>query len=280
MESPGRIVHRVEDSAFTSKRDIVYGREGIDLLMDVYTPAAVHPGRPLPAILFVHGGPVPAETQPPKDWPFFQSYGELAAASGFFGVTFNHRFHHPAQFPDSKADVLAAIDYVRAHAVEFGIHAERIGVWIFSGGGPHVSWLLRDRPSYVRCLIAFYAMLDLRHLTPPNADAQTVARINEASAAMYVRDGAKGLPMFIARAGLDAEMVNRGIDVFVEEALSVNAFLDLANHSSGRHGFDFLDDNDRSRSIIAGALAFAKTHLAEMPSVSSLDRPCRGRIID
>jgi hypothetical protein len=57
-------------------------------------------------------------------------------------------------------------------------------------------------------------------------------------------------------------MVNRGIDVFIREALAANAFLDVANHSSGRHGFDFLDDDDRSRSIIAGALAFAKTHLA------------------
>jgi acetyl esterase/lipase len=262
MESPGRIVYRAEGNAFTTRRDVVYRREGVDLLMDVYAPVVAHPGEPLPAVLFVHGGPVPAETQPPKDWPFFQSYGELVAASGLVGVTFNHRFHHPLQFPDSKADVLAAIEYVRAHAGEFSIDADRIGLWIFSGGGPHVSWLLRDRPSYVRCLIAFYALLDLRHLAPPNADAQTLAGIDEASAAMYVRDGAKDLPMFVARAGLDVEMVNRGIDVFIQEALAANAFLDLDNHRNGRHGFDFLNDDDRSRSIIAGALAFAKTHLA------------------
>ena len=69
--------------------------------------------------------------------------------------------------------------------------------------------------------------------------------------------------MFIAR-GFDAEMVNRGIDVFVEEALSANAFLDFANHSDGRHGFDFLDANDRSRSIIAGASS--KRHLTKLIS--------------
>jgi hypothetical protein len=79
---------------------------------------------------------------------------------------------------------------------------------------------------------------------------------------MYVRECAKDFPMFIVRAGLDSEMVNRGIDIFIQEALSANAFLDLANHRNGRHGFDFLDDDDRSRSIIAGALAFAKAHLA------------------
>ncbi len=262
MDIPSRIVYPIEGSAFTTQRDIVYRRETVDLLMDVCAPADARPNNLLPTILFVHGGPVPAETQPPKDWPFFQSYGELAAASGLIGVTFNHRFNHPLQFPDSKADILAAIEFVRAHATEFCIDAERIALWIFSGGGPHVSWLLRDRPSFVRCLIAFYAMLDLRHVAPANADAQTLARINEASAAIYVGDGAKNLPMFIARAGLDSAMINRGIDVFIQEALTANAFLDLANHRNGRHGFDFLDDNDRSRSIIAGALAFAKTHLA------------------
>lgn len=77
-----------------------------------------------------------------------------------------------------------------------------------------------------------------------------------------MREGAKDLPMFIARAGLDVEMVNLGIDVFIQEALSVNASIDIANHCNGRHGFDFLDNNDRSRSIIASALSFAKTHLA------------------
>ena len=229
--------------------------------MDVYTPAGANSGKLLPAVLFVHGGPVPADMQPPKDWPFFQSYGELVAASGLVAITFNHRFHSPQQFPDSKADVQGAIQFVRAHAAEFRIDAQQIALWIFSGGGPHISWLLRDRPSYVRCLIAFYAMLDLRHVMPPDPDAVTLARINEASAARYVRECAKDLPLFIARGGLDSEMVNRGIDVFIEEALAANALLDLVNHPKGRHGFDFLDDDDRSRSIIAGALAFAKTHL-------------------
>jgi acetyl esterase/lipase len=153
MESPKRIVYRVEGGAFTTKRNLVYRHEDVDLLMDIYAPVDMHPSTRLAAVLFVHGGPVPAEMQPPKDWPFFQSYGELAAVSGLIGITFNHRFHHPLQFPDSKADVLAAIDFIRAHTAELGIDADRLGLWVFSGGGPHVSWLLRDLPSYVHCLI-------------------------------------------------------------------------------------------------------------------------------
>ena len=67
--------------------------------------------------------------------------------------------------------------------------------------------------------------------------------------------------MFIARAGLDAPLVNASIDLFVREALSANATLDFANHSHGQHGFDILDNNERSREIIARAVAFVKTHV-------------------
>jgi hypothetical protein len=48
----------------------------------------------------------------------------------------------------------------------------------------------------------------------------------------------------------------------VQEALAANATLDFANHPQGRHGFDILDDDERSHEIIARAAAFVKTHLS------------------
>lgn len=89
-------------------------------------------------------------------------------------------------------------------------------------------------------------MLDMRHAVPPDLDAATVSLINAASPAAYVRQCAGDLPMFVARAGLDVAMINQGIDLFIQEALAGNASLDLANHSTGRHGFDCFDDDDRS----------------------------------
>ena len=262
IDTSKRIVYRVDGmERIAPQRNLVYRRDnGTDLLMDVYAPLDVSPGTRLPAVMFVHG-PIPAEMQPPKDWGIFRSYGELAAASGLIGVTFNHRFHTPLQFPESQADVLAAIEYVRARGIELHVDSERIGFWVFSGGGPHASWVLRERPSYLRCLLAFYAVLDMRHAVPSNLDAATVSLINAASPAAYVRQRAGDLPMFIARAGLDVARVNQGIDLFIQEALAGNASLDLANHSTGRHGFDCLDDDDRSRAIVSNALAFAKAHL-------------------
>jgi acetyl esterase/lipase len=257
------IVYRVEGMRDVRvQRDVVYKRDaGADLKMNIYAPAQLSGDTRMPAVFFVHGGPMPAEFTAPTRWGVFVSYGELAAASALVGVTFNHRLHAPTDFERSQTDVAAAVDYVREHAAELNVDADRIALWYFSGGGPLLSAVLRDRPSYVRCVLAFYAVLDMRHMIPADADAAKVARAAALSPAAYVRAQGVGLPMFVARAGLDQPMINQAIDTFVQEALAGNATLDLMNHPAGRHGFDILDDDPRSREIIARAVAFAQMHV-------------------
>ena len=59
--------------------------------MDLYLPPDAAPDRPLPVVVFVHGGPVRAGLPlAPKDWGIFQSYGALAAAAGMAGVGLWH----------------------------------------------------------------------------------------------------------------------------------------------------------------------------------------------
>jgi acetyl esterase/lipase len=177
---------------------------------------------------------------PPTQWGVFAAYGELAAACALVGVMFNHRLYALTDYERAQSDVAAAIDYVREHAAELNVDADRIALWYFSGGGPLMTALLRDRAEYVRCLLGFYAYL---------------------SPAEHVRNKVSGLPIFIARAGLDQPAINQSIERFVQEALAGNAQLDLMNRPTGRHGFDILDDNDRSREIIARAVAFAQVHV-------------------
>lgn len=258
-----RIVHHVDGMRDVRvQRDVVYKRDaGTDLKMNIHAPARLSGDARVPAVFFVHGGPIPEQFMPPTQWGVFVSYGELAAASALVGVTFNHRLYTPSDFERSQSDVAAAIEYVREHATELNVDADRIALWYFSGGGPLLTAVLRDRPSHVRCVLAFYAFLDVRHTVPADADAARVARAAELSAAAHVRSKGAGLPMFVARAGLDQPLVNQAIDVFVQEALAGNAPLELMNHPGGRHGFDILDDDERSREIIARAVAFAQVHV-------------------
>src|SRR5690349_183545 len=119
--------------------------------VDVYLPVLTETR---PAIIFVHGGPVPAAVSPtPRDWPVYRGYGSLAAARGVVGVTIDHRLHHPAAYPEAAADVAAAVRLARELPQ---VDADRIAVWFFSGGGLLLADWLRNPPGWLRCVAATY----------------------------------------------------------------------------------------------------------------------------
>jgi len=66
-------------------------------------------------------------------------------------------------------------------------------------------------------------------------------------------------PTYIARAGRDEPGLNLAVDRFIQEAVAKKATLDFSNHAEGQHGFDVMDDNERTREIIRRTLEFIKT---------------------
>lgn len=245
-------------------RDITYKTEDTtNLQMDVYSPQKLRKGASLPAVIFIHGGLVAKDLLLPTEWGIYKSYGQLSAASGFVGVTFNHRLYGQNDYGRSFSDIKAAIEYVRSHATELHVDPNRIALWFFSAAGPHFSSVLREKPKGLRCVVSFYSLLDLRPFLPANADANVTAAVEKLSAAAQVKDHHEGLPMFIARAGLDSPQINQGIDPFVAEALSANATIEVMNHPKGLHGFDSLNDDARSREIVAAAVKFLQVHLSD-----------------
>lgn len=68
-------------------------------------------------------------------------------------------------------------------------------------------------------------------------------------------------PPFTAKAGLDRSGINDSIDAFVARAAEFGAPVTLETHPGGRHAFDILDDDDRSREIIMQAIDFMREHL-------------------
>jgi acetyl esterase/lipase len=232
-----------------------------NLLMDVYAPPNLAKGERRPAVLFIHGS-AGAEARA-KDWGVYVSWGRLAAASGMVGVTFTHRLGYPKPFlSDAAADVEAAVNYVRAHADSLGVDRDRLCLAAYSGGGPLLSAAMRERPPYVRCLVSFYAFLDVRQspMHTPHESAETLERFSPAA---QLAGGAEGLaPVFVARAGLDQiPTLNDSVERFVREAVRQNAAVALYNHPRGVHGFDNQTPDARSREIVRAALDFMRTHL-------------------
>lgn len=243
------------------RRDVVYKKGDPRLKMDVYTPPGLGGSARLPAVLFIHGG-APPETSP-KNMGVFVSWGRLAAASGMVGVTFTHRLGFPrTMLTEGAADVSDAVAYVRANADALGVDGDRLCLAAFSAGGPMLSPAMRDRPPYVRCLVAFYAFMDVRQ-SELHRQHETPETVKDLSPITHLgADAGRIAPLFIARAGLDEiPAMNESIDRFVGEALAKNATIDLANHPRGVHAFDILTDDERSREIIRRALEFMKTHL-------------------
>ena len=232
------------------------------LLMDVYMPPGLTKSARCPAVVFVHGGA--GEETTPKDWGVFVSWGKLVAASGMAGVTFTHRLTPQKEsLVDASTDVTQAISYLRANADSLGINRERIGLVAYSAGGPLLSMAMRDKPGYVRCIVAFYAYMDLQqpgNLFKAHESPDTLRRFSPIE--YLAKDPSRIAPIFIARAGRDqVPTMNDSIDRFVREALSRNAALTIANHPEGVHGFDNQTNDDRSREIIRNAIAFMKAHL-------------------
>ncbi|HEY3479728.1 MAG TPA: alpha/beta hydrolase, partial [Streptomyces sp.] len=61
---------------------------------------------PRPAVVFVHGGPVPVDHLPtPRDSDTFVGYGSYVAAQGAVGVTLDHRLHALGDYGRAADDV-------------------------------------------------------------------------------------------------------------------------------------------------------------------------------
>lgn len=260
------VVYRIPDmDKVTVKSDLKYTTtDNPNLLMDVYIPPKLAKGERRPAVVFIHGG-IGAQFKP-KDWGFYKSWGRLVAASGMIGVTFTHRLGYPKPLlAEAASDVTAAINYVRANADSLNIDKDRLCLAAYSAGGPLLSLGMRDNPEYVRCLVAFYAFLDIQQSEPhrTNESSEMIRRFSPIT--YLANDAGKLAPMFIARAGLDeVPAMNDSIDRFVREALSKNASIIVVNHPQGVHGFDNQTDDERSREIIRSAIDFMKLHLGVM----------------
>ena len=244
------------------ERDLIYRTDADRVLaLDVYRPRSGELARP---VVFLVNGDAPEEIiATAKDWGIYRSYGEHLAARGIVGVPFNHRSTNRMDPTEAANDVRAAMSFVRARAGDLGVDADRVGVWVFSAGGPFgLAPLLRDGPSWLRCAAGFYTVWDLAPFRGRVALA-TDEYIRKWSCLTAVETRARELPpLLLVRAGRDSPPLLEGAATFVREAKERDVDLTVLDHPTGRHGFDTLDDDDRSREIIRLTLDFFVEHLS------------------
>lgn len=116
------------------EQDVEFGTGGNrPLLMNILRPAKPAEA-PMPVVVFIHGGAWRAGTH-----RVFQT--AFLAAEGYFTASIEYRPSSEAPFPAQIEDCKCAIRFLRAHADEYAIDVDHIGVWGTSAGG-HLAALL------------------------------------------------------------------------------------------------------------------------------------------
>ena len=170
------IVAATPASAVTVTADVVYGHKaGMALVYDVFQPEQANGA----GVLFMVSGGWFSRWQPPERR---QRTFEHLLDAGFTMFAVHHGSAPRFKVPDAVADVRRAVRHVRAHASDFGIDPDRLGVYGGSAGG-HLSLMLglasdpgdpaAEQPvlrhsNRVHAVVAYFPPVDLRGIAGPN----------------------------------------------------------------------------------------------------------------
>ncbi|MFJ5899490.1 alpha/beta hydrolase [Streptomyces sp. NPDC093064] len=215
-------------------------------------PEPGEPHGPWPAVLFVHGGPLPSDLDPaPRDWPFYVGYARYAASLGAVGAIAEHRLHGITDYVRSADDVTEAIELLRADP---RVDPERIAVWFFSGAGLLAADWITAPPEWLRCLALTYPIL------APLPGWGAVPRRFSPTSALRA-DGRRLPPLLLTRAGLETPHIAATVEEFVTAAEETKAPIEIIDVPHGVHGFEIHDPTDESRKAVTRAVRTVLAHL-------------------
>lgn len=223
--------------------------------LDLYLPTDHRPGERRPAVVFVHGGPVPEDRVPrPRDSAVFAGYGALAAASGLAGIMFDHRLRTMEHYPISADDLVAAVHHARAldH-----VDPDRVAIWFFSGGGGLAADWLNDAPRWLRAVAWTYPVL----AAPPEwpGDGPRFDCVRAVTAAPE-------LPKLLVRVGAEFPSFSATQDAMVTAAREAGSRLEVVELPETLHGYETHTRHEPARSTTEWAMTWVAEALRAEPS--------------
>ncbi|MEY4269567.1 MAG: hypothetical protein RLZZ58_783, partial [Pseudomonadota bacterium] len=142
--------------------DLAYGPH-VRHRLDLYAEPG---GARRPVLVFVHGGGfLKGDKGGGTAWSN-AAVGRMAAARGWLGVVINYRLAPDDMWPAGAEDVAAVVDWVRAHADEYGADPARIILCGTSAGAVHVAGYLKLRPGHYNDVCGAVLLSGLYGYTP------------------------------------------------------------------------------------------------------------------
>jgi acetyl esterase/lipase len=142
-------------------REYAYGEDPLQKL-DLYLPASVAAQRPgfamTPTVVLVHGG-----SWTRGDKADMEKQARDLVDAGYVAASINYRLAPEARWPAQRKDLVSALKWIHAHALDLHVDARKIVVLGSSAGGEIASAALTqgDGSRYARGLITLSAPTDL-----------------------------------------------------------------------------------------------------------------------
>jgi acetyl esterase/lipase len=166
--APARPATRPLPENVEAKLDIPYAAtENPRQMLDLYLPKKRGTDKPLPVVVFIHGGGWKAGDKSGG----IGNVGRFVSSGNYVGVSVGYRLTDEAPWPAQIHDCKAAIRWIKGNAGELGLDATKIAVWGSSAGGHLVSFLgtsgdvkelegtlgkFTDQDSKVTCVVNFF----------------------------------------------------------------------------------------------------------------------------
>lgn len=240
------------------ERDLAYVKDGHERQkLDLYLPEKKSNAK-LPVIVWVHGGGWQGGSKANCPAARFVNEGYAVASIGY-------RLSGDAVFPAQIEDGKAGVRWLRAHADEYGLDADRFAAWGSSAGGHLVALLGTsggvkefdvgenlDRSSAVQAVVDYYGPTDLvafvktpryeRHSRDDAPEAkllggpvlENVEKAAKANPITYV--DAKDPPFLIVHGTADPVVPQNQSELLKEALERANVSVELKILPDARHG--------------------------------------------
>lgn len=207
--------------------------------LDLYLPAST----PAPAVLLVHGGPVPPDREVrPPEWPAYRAYGALLARAGFVCGMFEHGFVDEETLGTAQENIRDAAVALRADS---RVDQDRFGMWFFSAGGVFMGSVLADAPEWgVAAVAGTYAAT-----ADPDVDDPSLPR---ATVTAELSD----IPLLLVMPEYDFEWIVTASTELLARCATQQRSVDVIEVPGAHHGFDTTDNTDAAQDAISRSIAW------------------------
>jgi len=252
-----------------TEKDITYcTMDGVPLKVDVFYPSTASALWPL--VIYVHGGGWEA-----GDKSEGAGFRRLAGMQnvGFLVASIDYRLAPKYKFPAQIQDVKCAVRYFRAHAAEYNLNPNKIGIWGGSAGGHLVSlagtsdssagWDVgeyHDQSSRVQAVVDMFGPTDLTRGSASTgiqvmlqrdvfgSTSETDPILATASPVTYV--SADDPPFLILQGDADTLVPPEQSQILFDKLKAAGVPADLIIIKHAGHGFQQVGNKEISPSVI------------------------------